>query len=245
MKVQIKGMRAHALAFAAAFAVAVFTLAAGGSVMAQGHTGHTGQQPQQHTGHMQPGDMTPGLHFIDMTMMHHRQGIEMARLAEEKSQNARVKAFATKTITAQENDLKQLQFLRDTHYSGRPAMSHEQMMSHMQGMPGHEGMKMDMEGDMNKLRAATGRAFDRLFLDTMTHHHQMAVQMSKDAAAGAEFSDIKEFARRGAQMQQAEIAEMNRIKASLGGSTARRATAKAKPKPKAKAKATTTHKHEH
>lgn len=231
MKDQVKGTRARALAFAATFAVAVFTLAADTSVIAQGHTGHTGQQPQQqtgHTGHGQSGDMTPGLHFIDMTVMHHQQGIEMARLAEEKAQNARVKAFATKTIAAQEKDLKQLQFLRDTHYSGRPVMSHEQMMTHMQGMPGHGGMKMDMEGDMRKLRAAQGRAFDRLFLDTMTHHHQMAVQMSKDAAARAEFSDIKELARRGAQMQQAEIAEMNRIKAGLGGPAARKPVAKKK-----------------
>ena len=237
MREQVNGMRAHAPAFAAAFAVAIFTLAAGVSAKGQGHTGHTGQQQQQQTGHTghntQSGDMTPGLHFIDMTMMHHQQGIEMARLAEEKAQNARVKAFAAKTIAAQEKDLKQLQFLRDTHYSGRPVMSHEQMMSHMQSMPGHGGMMMDMEGDMNKLRAATGSAFDRLFLDTMTMHHQMAVQMSKDAAAGAEFSDIKEFARRGAQMQQAEIAEMNRIKAGLGGGKAR--TAARKPKPKAKA----------
>ena len=223
---QLTRIAAGALTFASVLALGAATAAA------QGHTGHTGQPPQQQqTGQMQSGDMTPGLHFIDMTMMHHRQGIEMARLAEEKGQNARVKAFATKTIAAQEKDLKQLQFLRDTHYSGRPVMSHEQMMANMQSMPGHGGMMMDMEGDMNKLRAAQGREFDRLFLDTMTMHHQMAIQMSKDAASNAEFSDIKEFARRGAQMQQAEIAEMSRIKAALGGgkATGRKPAPKKKP----------------
>ena len=229
MREQMRKTRAHALAFAAACALAVFTMGAEAPVMAQGHTGHTSQA----TGQAHSGDMSPGLHFVDMMMMHHQQGIEMARLAEEKSPNADVKSFSRKTIDAQGKDLKQLQFLRDTHYSGRPAMSHEQMMAHMQGMPGHGGMKMDMEGDMNKLRAAQGREFDRLFLDTMTHHHQMAVQMSKDAVTSAEHSGIKEFARRSAAAQQAEIAEMNRLKAGVGGKVVRKPAARTKkPAPK-------------
>ena len=229
MKRQMRQTQAHALAFAAACALAVFTLAAEVSVRAQGHTGHTGPS----SGQTHSGDMPPGLHFIDMMMMHHRQGIEMARLAEEKSPSTGVKDFSKKTIDAQEKNLKQLQFLRDTHYSGRPAMSHEQMMAHMQAMPGHGGMKMDMEGDMRKLRAATGNGFDRLFLDTMTHHHQMAVQMSKDAVTNAEHSDIKEFVRRSSAAQQAEIAEMNRLKAVVGGKAARKPAARTKkPAPK-------------
>ena len=244
MKEQMRGARAHALAFAAAFAVAIFTLAADVPVVAQGHTGHTTPTPQQqpaHTGHTQSGDMPYDLHYIDMTMMHHEQGVEMARLAEGKSQDARVKAFATKAIAEQEKDLKQLQFHRDTHYSGRPKMDHAQMMAHMENMPGHKGMKMDMDGDMAKLRAATGRAFDRLFVETMTMHHQMAVEMSKDAAAKAEHSEIREFARQTALKQQAEIVELNKIKAGLGGKTTARKPAAKTKKPAPKKSAHTGH----
>lgn len=238
MKDQVKGMRAHALAFAAAFAVAVFTLAAEVTVKGQDHTGHAGQAGQQqqtgHTGHAQTGDMPYDLHYIDMMMMHHEMGLDMARMAEEKSQDARVKAFASKTAAEQEKDLKQLQFHRDTHYSGRPKMDHAQMMSGMQGMAGHGGMKMDMEGDMNKLRAATGREFDRLFVGMMIPHHQMAIDMSKEAMTKAEHSPVKEFARQTVRKQQGEVAELNRIKAGLGGSS-KAGTAARKPKPKAKA----------
>jgi uncharacterized protein (DUF305 family) len=243
---RIKQTLAGALTVAALIALSVVTAAQGHT----GHSGQTGQQPQQtgHTGHGQTADMPYDLHYIDMTIMHHEQGVEMARLAGEKSQSARVKGFAAKTIAAQEKDLKQLQFLRDTHYSGRPVMSHEQMMTHMQGMPGHGGMKMDMESDMRKLRAATGRAFDRLFLDTMTHHHKMAVDMSKEARTKAEHAEIKDFARKAVAKQQGEIAEMNRIKAALGGRTAAKTAARkpvAKKKPAAKKPAAHTGHHDH
>jgi len=49
-------------------------------------------------------------------------------------------------------------------------MDHSQMMA-MPGMSGHANMKMDIQGDMAKLQAATGKQFDRLFLDMMIHHH--------------------------------------------------------------------------
>jgi uncharacterized protein (DUF305 family) len=206
-------------------------LAAGASAaaVAQDHTGHTGHQGQGQTGQM-PYD----LHYIDMTLMHHEQGVEMARLAQEKGQSAKVKAFAQKTAADQERDTKELQRYRDTWYAGRPAMDHAQMMSHMQSMPGHGGMRMDHGADMEKLRAASGAAFDRLFLETMIHHHQMAIDMSKDATTKAEHAELKTFARRVVTKQQAEVAEMNRLKAGVGGTTARKAAAKPAAKRAAK-----------
>ena len=225
----LNGARAGAL-------VSAIVLAAGfaAAARAQGHTGHTGQQQQTgHTGHGQMSDMPFDLHYIDMTIMHHQQGIEMARLAEEKGQSARVKAFATKTAGDQQKDIEELRGHREHWYAGRPQMDHSQMMEHMKSMPMHKGMKMDPEADMAKLRAATGREFDRLFLDTMTMHHQMAIKMSKEAQQKAEHAEIKEFARKAVSKQTTEIAEMNRIKASLGGATARKPAAKTKkPAPK-------------
>jgi hypothetical protein len=90
---------------------------------------------------------------------------------------------------------------------------------------------------MRKLQAAEGRAFDRLFLDTMTHHHQMAVDMSKEASTKAEHKEIKDFARKTVAKQQGEIAEMNRINAALGGgkpAAKTAAVARKKPAPKKK-----------
>ena len=227
---RIKQAAACALTLAAFAPLSVVTAA-------QGHTGHAAQPGQQqtgHTGHGQTPAMPYDLHYIDMTIMHHEQGVEMARLAQEKGTDARLKAFAKKTADDQQRDIMVLRGHRQHWYSDRPQMDHSQMMAHMQSMPGHRNMKMDPEADMSKLRTAEGRAFDRLFLDTMTHHHRMAVDMSKEAVTKAEHAEIREFARRTVAKQQGEIAEMSRIKAALGGGRTAAKTATRKPVAKKK-----------
>ncbi|MFN2511848.1 MAG: DUF305 domain-containing protein [Pyrinomonadaceae bacterium] len=180
----------------------------------------------------QVGPTPYDLHFIDMMIMHHRQGTAMARLAERKGSTPALKAFAKKTADDQEKELLELKKHRDHWYAGAPEMDHSQMRAQMPGMSGHKNMKMDMkmdmQGDMAKLQAATGKPFDRLFLDMMIPHHQMAIDMSKEAVTKAEHAEIKAMARLTVLKQQKEIAEMNKLK---GGGIA-----KAKPKPKAKTK---------
>ena len=248
---RIKRMLAGAITAAALVALGVVTASA------QDHTGHAGQTGQQqqagHTGHGQAAGMPYDLHYIDMTIMHHEQGVEMARLAQQKGADARVKAFAKKTADDQQRDTAVLRGHRQHWYSNHPLMDHSQMTAHMQGMPGHRNMKMDPEEDMRKLQAAEGHAFDRLFLDMMAHHHKMAVDMSKEATTKAEHAELREFARKTVSKQQGEIAEMNRIKASLGGgrapakAAARKPVAARKPaakkKPAAKPAAHTGHGH--
>lgn len=179
----------------------------------------------------QMGDMPYDLHFIDMTIKHHQDGIEMAQLAESNAVSAKVKAFATKTTAAQQKDIEELQAHRNHWYAGKPLMDRAAMESMKKSM--HPGMNMDMEETRRKLRATSGAAFDRLFLDTMIHHHMMAVDMSKEAIIKAEHAELKAFARTAVTKQQSEIAEMKRLK---GTGTAKKKAA-SKPQPK------TTHKH--
>jgi len=175
------------------------------------------------------------LHFIDMMVMHHRQGTAMARLAERKGSTAALRAFAKKTADDQEKELLELRKHRDHWYAGAPEMDHSQMMAQMPGMSGHGNMKMDMQGDLAKLQAATGKAFDRLFLDMMIHHHQMAIDMAREATTKAEHAEIKEKARLTVLKQQREIGEMNRLKGGGIAKTSKaRAKVKSKPKPKPK-----------
>lgn len=180
----------------------------------------------------QKQDMPYDLHFIDMMIMHHQEGIEMAQLAQTKAVKANVKAFATKAAAEQQKDIDELQAHRNHWYAGQPIMDHAMMQNI------HPGMKMDMEDTRRKLRAPQGSAFDRLFLDTMIHHHQMAIEMGKEAIAKAEHSELKEFARKAVAKQQAEITEMNKLK---GGKVNTSRTTMTKPKPKAKT--TQTHVH--
>ena len=51
-------------------------------------------------------DLPYDLHFIDMMIMHHQEGIEMAQLAETKAQKAGVKAFAKRQRPSNRKILK-------------------------------------------------------------------------------------------------------------------------------------------
>lgn len=194
------------------------------------------QAQAQNPSSSQMSNMPYDLHFIDMMRMHHRQGIAMGRVAEKRGSTPAVRAFAKRTADGQEKELLGLKQHRDHWYPGAPEMDHSQMMA-MPGMSGHANMKMDMQGEIAKLQATTGKAFDRLFLDMMIPHHQMAIDMSKEAVTKAEHAEIKEMARMGMLKQQKEIAEMKKLK---GGSIAK---SRAKPKAKAKPKTTNTHVH--
>lgn len=197
------------------------------------------QAQPQNPGSSQMSDMSYDLHFIDMIAMHHRQGIAMGRMAERKGSTPALRAFAKKTADEQEKELLELKKHRDHWYAGAPEMDHSQMMAQMHQTPGMSGhANMDMQGDIAKLQAATGKAFDRLFLDMMIPHHQMAIDMSKEAVTKAEHAEIKEMARLGIIKQHKEIAEMKRLK---GGVVAK--TNKPKLKAKAKPKTTSTHVH--
>ena len=176
----------------------------------------------------QMADMPYDLHFIDMMIMHHQEGIEMAQMAQTKSQNPKVKTFATKTAADQQKDIEELQGHRNHWYAGKPLMDHAMMESMMASM--HPGMKMDMEDTRRKLLAATGATFDRLFLDTMIHHHMMAIDMANDAKIKAEHPEIKELVAKALLTQQAEITEMNLLK----GVKTSKPVSKSKPKPKSK-----------
>lgn len=182
-------------------------------------------------------DMPYDLHFIDMMIMHHQEGVEMAQLAQSKAQSAKAKTFATKTAAEQQKDIEELQAHRNHWYAGKPLMDQAMMKSMMDNM--HPGMKMDMEDTRRKLRATNGAAFDRLFLDTMIHHHMMAIDMARDAITKAEHTEIKDFARKTVTKQTAEIAEMERLKSGSTTTRKARSNSAAKPKPKT----TQTHKH--
>ena len=205
MKKQLTQVRAKAFAIAMALAIGTFVLSAEAPVMAQGQSGHAG-----HSNQTQSGDMPYDLHFIDMMMMHHRQGIEMAKLAEEKAENPRVKAFATRTRAGQEKDIPMLQSMRDRWYKDQPAMEH----AGMQGMS-HDEMQKKMQEQMNDLRDNSGHGFDHQFVDLMAAHHKEAVTMAKEAIAKAEHTDVRTFARTMMNKQQREIGQLNNLRVVL------------------------------
>ena len=147
--------------------------------------------------------------YIDMMMMHHRQGIEMARLAETKGQLPELKEFAGRVIADQEKDIQELQAMRDRMFQGQPQADGMSVRGKRMTMAEMQRMS---EMDMQKLEAATGADFDHTFLDLLTKHHRMALEMSRAQISKGRSADLKGFSRELISKQTKEIGEMAAMK---------------------------------
>jgi uncharacterized protein (DUF305 family) len=75
-------------------------------------------------------------------------------------------------------------------------------------MDGMGGMLSDSE--LTELKAAKGSAFDRLWLQGMTNHHDGAIHMTQ-MIEDAQNAEIKAFGNKVIADQSAQIAQMNVI----------------------------------
>ena len=80
--------------------------------------------------------------------------------------------------------------------------------SESSGPMGHGSGGMQDDQDMATLAAATGAAFDRMWLTMMIAHHQGAVTMAQDVLATTSDGDVKELATAVVEGQNKEMATM-------------------------------------
>ena len=167
--------------------------------------------------------------FIDMMVPHHQSAVEMARVAEARSQRPEIKGLAADIVRSQDAEIEQMKGWRKAWYGSdqTPSMSQMPMVDGMTietppggGMAGHTGMgskdakpaakgpmTMNMAADVERLRAA-GEPFDRVFIDAMIPHHESAIAAARAAESRAERPEIKELAKAIMRDQEREIAQM-------------------------------------
>ena len=138
--------------------------------------------------------------YTRMMLGHHQQALELSALVAGRSSSPDVADLAFRIDRAQVEEAGQLQgFLRLRGATADPAA--------MPGMPG-----MADASTLARLRALTGPAFDRLWLQTMLAHHEGALTMARgqlDRTGGAaSTSPLAEFSRTLLVSQQAEIDRM-------------------------------------
>jgi len=148
------------------------------------------------------------LQFIDTMTEHHQSAIDMAKMAEMNAQHAEVKSLARGIVAAQQKEISQMKSWRDQWYAGKPPAMNMEMPGMMDAMKGM---------DMTKMKAVSGNAFDLMFIDKMTQHHQGAVTMAREALTKAEHPEIKKLAQQIIDAQEKEIAQMNKWKAAWSG----------------------------
>ncbi len=153
--------------------------------------------------------------FMQGMIMHHAQAVEMTELLRTRSQNTEVQALGKRISISQTDEMRFMrQWLTDR---GLPLSGNGSMDMAGMDMAGMDDMDMGpmpmMPGmltpeQMKALAAATGPAFDHLFLTGMIQHHTGALTMVKDlfASPGAgQDPQLFDFASDVDNTQQAEI----------------------------------------
>jgi uncharacterized protein (DUF305 family) len=152
--------------------------------------------------------------FMQGMIMHHSQAVEMTALIPSHTDDKQVRAIGAKISSSQADEIRMMQ--RWLAARGQ-ATSME-----MPGMPG-----MDISGkamplmpgmltpdQMEALRNARGKEFDRLFLSGMIQHHGGALVMVKDlfnSPGAGQDAEIFDFATDVDNSQRAEIRIMQKM----------------------------------
>ncbi|KOV98451.1 copper resistance protein [Streptomyces sp. NRRL B-1140] len=153
--------------------------------------------------------------FAQGMIPHHRQALEMARLAGDRASSGAVKDLARRIEKAQDPEIRTMTGWLKTWGEDVPGGSGGGV-DH--SGPGHSGMPGMMGAeDMAGLEKLTGKAFDVQFLTLMVEHHEGAVEMARTEQSKGRHDRAKSMAEDIVTAQNAEIVEMNKLLGKSAG----------------------------
>ncbi|MEK7570963.1 MAG: DUF305 domain-containing protein [Patescibacteria group bacterium] len=146
-------------------------------------------------------------HFIEQMIPHHEDAITMAKLALQKAQREEVKQLAQNIIDSQSNEITQMKQWYNDWFGKDVPQGQEVMSGH--GMMGAPAMHMGMMGDETDFhRLEEAEDFDKVFVEEMIPHHQMAVMMANMLKSGTERPEMSKLADDIIAAQTTEINQM-------------------------------------
>ena len=159
--------------------------------------------------------------FATTMVPHHEMGITLDELAVAGAADVRVRRVAFEMNSYQGPELDQLRKWARTWGgatspgTGTTADAMSRPMTAPPADPMTGPMGMPGLGQLDRLRAATGPAFDTLFLTLMIAHHEGAVSMAQhEHAAGSDRRAVA-MAGRIATVQERQLAAMRSLLAEL------------------------------
>ncbi|GAA4292447.1 hypothetical protein GCM10023086_02400 [Streptomyces venetus] len=212
----IRTLTRRAALVAAAVGAGFVLTACGGGSGDNGGSGHGAHASASASA----SEATAGAHnaqdvsFAQGMIPHHRQALEMARLADGRASSGAVKDLAARIEKAQDPEIKTMTGWLKSWGEDVPAAGGG--MDGMKGMDhsgsGHDGMPGMMgEADMAELEKSSGKAFDTKFLALMVEHHEGAVKMATVEKSKGGYGPAKAMADDIVTAQNAEISEMNKL----------------------------------
>ncbi|OZF41957.1 DUF305 domain-containing protein [Rhodococcus sp. 14-2470-1b] len=145
--------------------------------------------------------------FAQMMYPHHAQAVEMADMANGRTDNPDMLSLASAIASAQQPEMDQMTTWLTEWGQPMPDMD----MGDMGGMDHSSGSGMMTAQDMDALMAASGPEFDRQWLTMMIAHHTGAIEMANTEIADGSNPDALEMARAIVATQQQEIETMQRL----------------------------------
>jgi uncharacterized protein (DUF305 family) len=176
----------------------------GAPVVVPGGPGGPGRiaTPGERVGEPESAATAGDVLFTERMIPHHRQALEIAGLAPDRTASAAVLSLCRRVVAGQEPEIEVMsRWLR--------ARGREVPAGH-----GHEpdpAYGMASLAEMNRLRAARGPEFDALLLRLMIRHHEGAVRMAGEELAEGGAQLMLKLAGDIASGQQAEIVRMRRL----------------------------------
>jgi uncharacterized protein (DUF305 family) len=139
--------------------------------------------------------------YMQNMIVHHQQALDMSLLAASRASSDAVKRLASRINQVQGPEI---------------AMMTDWLKAQGQQIPDHHAAHEGMPGmatpeQLGSLKAAKGAAFDSLFVQLMTAHHQGAIVMSTEVLTKGSHLRVKEIAEDISVSQAAEIRRMQQL----------------------------------
>jgi uncharacterized protein (DUF305 family) len=153
--------------------------------------------------------------FTQNMIPHHQQAVEMAELVDSHTDRPELRELADSIKSSQSQEITQMEgWLRSW---GKPATPPEGHGGHGDSeMPG-----MVSDADMRRLMESTGTEFDLAFAETMSIHHQGAIDMAKTELKDGSLPEVTRLAQQIIDTQQDEVEQLQRWKAEWSAATIR------------------------
>ncbi|MGW8066069.1 DUF305 domain-containing protein [Streptomyces ziwulingensis] len=175
---------------------------AGPSVIAPGKPGEGNRTLSAQDAERQRADddspNSADVSYARMMIQHHAQALEMTGLVPERAESGQVEKLADRISAAQGPEITAMEGWLKTHGEEETGGGHDHA-----AMPG-----MATEAQLEKLRAAKGKAFDQLFLKLMITHHEGAISMATEVKAQGNNVQVEEMADDVVAQQTSEISRM-------------------------------------
>ncbi|WP_309123958.1 DUF305 domain-containing protein [Arthrobacter sp.] len=177
-----------------------------------------------------PGNSSPDAGFARDMQVHHSQAVEMSRIVRDQTDDVVIRTIAYDIAMTQQHQVGQMYAWLEEW--GLPQSDGAERMAWMSGSGhahtendggsgsgaiGADGLMPGMATDeeLAQLAEATGEDAERIYLELMIDHHEAGAEMALAAVDLVQEPDVRELARKMAEGQTVEIAEMEKLLAQL------------------------------